>query len=170
MCRRRTLGSSCPSDISVLFGGGRRHGANTVTRLELFIKFLAHLWERGSQTGDADRSSFWQVAERTGGLKSCPAHWTVRIRIATSQGRVVDKHHFPLFSLGLRVLIKQAILAFRTGLRSQHTPEEMNSIHQKARYETKLQNGHIFYRNTKDLCPLIDSLSFFLSKSFTVIQ
>lgn len=43
--RTRTLSSSRPSDISVLFGGGKRHGAKIVARLELVIRFSAHLRE-----------------------------------------------------------------------------------------------------------------------------
>lgn len=41
--RTRTLSSSRPSDISVVFGGGNRHGAKTIARLELVIKFSLHL-------------------------------------------------------------------------------------------------------------------------------
>lgn len=41
--RTRTLSSSRPSDISVLFGGGKRHGAKTIAKLELVIKFSLHL-------------------------------------------------------------------------------------------------------------------------------
>lgn len=41
--RTRTLSSSLLSDISVLLGGGRRHGTKTVARLELVIKFSLHL-------------------------------------------------------------------------------------------------------------------------------
>lgn len=43
--RTRTLSSSRPSDISVLFGGGKRHGAKIVARLELVIRFSTHLRE-----------------------------------------------------------------------------------------------------------------------------
>lgn len=41
--RTRTLSSSRPSDISVVFGGGNRHGAKTIATLELVIKFSLHL-------------------------------------------------------------------------------------------------------------------------------
>ena len=41
--RTRTLSSSRPSDISALLGGGKRHGAKTIARLELVIKFSGHL-------------------------------------------------------------------------------------------------------------------------------
>lgn len=41
--RTRTLSSSLPSDISALLGGGKRHGAKTVARLELVIKLSVHL-------------------------------------------------------------------------------------------------------------------------------
>lgn len=43
--RTRTRSSSRPSDISALLGGGKRHGAKTVERLELVIRFSAHLTE-----------------------------------------------------------------------------------------------------------------------------
>lgn len=44
--RTRTLSSRRRSDISALFGGGKRHGTKTVARLELVIKFSLHLTEQ----------------------------------------------------------------------------------------------------------------------------
>ena len=41
--RTSTLSSSRSSDISVGFGGGRRHGANTVARFTLVIRLSLHL-------------------------------------------------------------------------------------------------------------------------------
>lgn len=43
--RTKTLSSSRASDISALLGGGKRHGVNTVARLEVVIKFSVHLIE-----------------------------------------------------------------------------------------------------------------------------
>lgn len=43
--RIRTLSSSRPSDISVWLGGGKRHGAKIVARLELVMRFSVHLRE-----------------------------------------------------------------------------------------------------------------------------
>lgn len=43
--RIRTLSSSRPSDISAWLGGGKRHGAKIVARLELVMRFSVHLRE-----------------------------------------------------------------------------------------------------------------------------
>ena len=73
--RTRTRSSSRLSDISVLLGGGRRHGTKTVAMLELVIRFSVHLNE------EENRNTTWALTPPPTGAvwvdikTKCPDSW-----------------------------------------------------------------------------------------------